>query len=61
MDKRAAKRKAGKSKKLADLPAKRAQDVVGGDSKTKTATQPSESLSLNFTKIEYKYIPQSGD
>jgi len=56
MSKRTAKRKAGKRKKVDDLPAKSARGVVGGDSKTKPTaaeTRPTESLSLNFTKIAY--------
>ena len=49
MGKQKAKRKVGKARKVADLSAKKAKDVVGG------------SLSLNFTKIAFTPAPQRPD
>ncbi len=44
------------SVKVEDLSAKK--DPKGGDAATKPATtQPTESVSLNFTKIKVEYTP----
>ena len=50
MGKRPGERKARKSKKVEDLSVKKAKAVVGGG--TSKSQRPSESISLNFTKIQ---------
>lgn len=57
MGKRTATRKARKTDKIEDLAVTgaNADDVVGGDTSTKTADRPTESLSLNFTKVTWTY------
>ena len=42
------------AKKVEDLVVKDDTSVTGGAA---VAARPTESLSLNFTKIEYKYTP----
>jgi len=50
MGKRPGERKARKSKKVEDLSVKKAKAVVGGG--TAKSQRPSESISLNLTKIQ---------
>ena len=51
--------KARKSRKVEDLSVKEPKDIVGGGtskgtSKGTASPQPTESVSLNFTKVEYR-------
>jgi len=48
-------KKVSTKKKIENLTVKNAPDVVGGQAKLSDSARPTESLSLNFTKIEYKY------
>jgi type VI protein secretion system component Hcp len=59
MAKRTATRKARKALETADLTLTEAtaDDVVGGDTSAKTSDRPTESLSLNFTKLAWTYTP----
>ena len=47
-------KKATTAKKVEDLVVKDDANITGG---AVSAERPTESLSLNFTQVEYKYTP----